>query len=261
MNILVLEASGNEVALAAIEIEDDIFRSSRTDFRPDDAKVRVVWSSDDVRSLSRELTRQIDEILRSARWKMSDVNAIAVGLGPGSWTSLRVVLATCKTLAQARDWNIVGVPSFDGIARAAWNSCLVKSSTRSDETRIVVASNSRADEIYCKIFRVRDEFWQVEQGERVLKPHDLRAEMSAFSRVLVSGEAANELAHGANQKFDAVFVSVEETTLHLGLLAMQRLARHESDDALTLQPLYVALSAAERNLAQREANKHSANVA
>lgn len=255
MNILVLEASGAEVALAAIEIDDAVFRASQTAFSPDDARVRVVWSSNDVRSLSRELTSRLDGILTDARWKMSDVHAIAVGLGPGSWTSLRVVLATAKTLAQVRNWQIVGVPSFDGVAHAAWHACDNTSSTRcaqsiGEEAAIVVVSQSRADEIYSKVFRVRDAKWQIEQCERVQTAESLREEIRSMSDVFVTGEAASSLLDGTLNATLAP-VSVEETALQIGLLAARRLANDDGDDALTLQPLYVGLSAAERNLAQK----------
>ncbi len=282
MNILVIEASGNEVALAAIEIDDALFvgaiGNAPRDFQLDDARVRVVWSSDDVRSMSRELVVRIDQTLRDADWQMSDVQAVAVGLGPGSWTSLRVVLATAKTLAQTCDWKIVGVPSFDAIARAAWQqfqfqhkdlvdgnsdaTSSTRSSTRCEENAlIVVVSNSRAGEIYSKIFRVCDREIGVERREIVQSREQLYDEIGALTSVpllvLWAGEAPaatlNCWQGGHNDNALAAFlISAEETALHIGLIAAVRLVQNQSDDALTLQPLYVAQSAAERNLAQHD---------
>ena len=261
MNILVIEASGARAAVAALEVSKfDLTNENELI----DAKVRAVWSSDDVRSLSRELVLRIAETLNSARWTLNDVGALAVGLGPGSWTSLRVVLATCKTLAQALDWKIVGVPSFDGIARAAYDSLQSQashetSSTRNAETLIAVVSASRANEIYSKIFRVQNENWSVEQEERVQSDEELRHQLQSASggagQILVAGEAAHDFCKDNFSRTFApsfstpVFVDVENAALHLGVLAARRLSRGQSDDALTLQPLYVSLSAAERNLA------------
>ncbi len=253
MNILVVEASGARVALAAFEI------SGASDAVAD-LKVRAVWSSDDVRALSRELAWRLAQLLENAGWTMSDVAALAVGLGPGSWTSLRVVLATCKTLAQARDWKLIGMPSFDGIARAAWEQCQSEaahalSSTRTEDALIAVVAPSRAGEIYSKTFRACAENWTVEQGERVGSSEALREEIDTEKLVVVTGEASRETVkswgHSTSPQLLPIFVDVEDAALHIGLLAAQRLSRGDSDDPLTLQPLYVALSAAERNLAAK----------
>ena len=48
------------------------------------------------------LLEQIDEVLAQAGVGLDDVTALAVGTGPGSFTGLRVGLATVKTIAYAR---------------------------------------------------------------------------------------------------------------------------------------------------------------
>ena len=47
------------------------------------------------------------------------MTALAVGTGPGSFTGLRVGLATAKTIAYARGLPLLGVPSSDALRRAA----------------------------------------------------------------------------------------------------------------------------------------------
>jgi tRNA threonylcarbamoyl adenosine modification protein YeaZ len=62
---------------------------------------------------------QIDEVLGAAGCSLADIGALAVGTGPGSFTGLRVGLATAKTIAYARDVPIVGVLSADALRLAA----------------------------------------------------------------------------------------------------------------------------------------------
>ena len=61
---------------------------------------------------------QIDEVLALAGRTLDDVDALAVGTGPGSFTGLRVGLATLKTVAYARELPLVGVMSSDALRLA-----------------------------------------------------------------------------------------------------------------------------------------------
>jgi tRNA threonylcarbamoyl adenosine modification protein YeaZ len=65
------------------------------------------------------LLEQVDEVLAAAGVTLADVGVLAVGTGPGSFTGLRVGLATAKTLAYAGRRRLVGVPSSDALRRAA----------------------------------------------------------------------------------------------------------------------------------------------
>jgi tRNA threonylcarbamoyl adenosine modification protein YeaZ len=64
------------------------------------------------------LLEQIQEVLDEAGAQRADIRAIGVGTGPGSFTGLRVGLATAKTLAYALSVPIVGIATSDALARA-----------------------------------------------------------------------------------------------------------------------------------------------
>lgn len=61
---------------------------------------------------------QIDEVLRQAEVAAGDVDAVAVGIGPGAFTGLRVGLATARALGLALDIPVYGVSTLDVIAYA-----------------------------------------------------------------------------------------------------------------------------------------------
>ncbi len=59
------------------------------------------------------------ELLESAGLKFADVDRIAVGVGPGGFTGLRIGVSTARALAQAADAEIVGVSTLHALAMAA----------------------------------------------------------------------------------------------------------------------------------------------
>jgi tRNA threonylcarbamoyladenosine biosynthesis protein TsaB len=63
-----------------------------------------------------ELAPQIAMMMRRVEVKTGDLESVAVALGPGSYTGLRIGLALAKGLALSRGLKIMGVPTFDVIA-------------------------------------------------------------------------------------------------------------------------------------------------
>lgn len=67
--------------------------------------------------LSRLITPAIQRVIAALNWKIDDIDYFAVGLGPGSFTGVRVGLATIKGLAWSLNKPIVGISSLDILAR------------------------------------------------------------------------------------------------------------------------------------------------
>lgn len=85
----------------------------------------------------------IDMLLRNAGINKSEINCIAISIGPGSFTGLRIGLATAKGLAMGLNVPLVGVPTLDALA---WN---VPYSTY----QICTVLDARKKEVYTALFR------------------------------------------------------------------------------------------------------------
>jgi tRNA threonylcarbamoyladenosine biosynthesis protein TsaB len=66
-----------------------------------------------------DLALVVDELLRTVGWEPTSLTAVVVGLGPGSYTGLRVGLASAKALAYAVGCRFFGVETFAAIATRA----------------------------------------------------------------------------------------------------------------------------------------------
>jgi len=65
------------------------------------------------------LLADIDELLRQAGLEPVDVDALAVGTGPGSFTGVRIGLSTARGLALALDLPVAGISTLDALAAGA----------------------------------------------------------------------------------------------------------------------------------------------
>ena len=236
MNVLGIEGSGSALALAALDEA-----SGETP--------RAQFCSQETRQLSRLLIESLDGTLMRAEWKIGSVEALCVGIGPGSWTSLRIVLSMVKTLAQTRAIPLAGIATFEAAARAA--------STR-DELILTLAP-SRANEHYARLFFAQDGALETLFPEIVGAPQEIAARVLSETQKRGSlllccvGEMPRASLDWLMETLARDFSRVNEIAIEppelarqIALLGAQKVARGEADDPLILLPIYVAPSAAER---------------
>lgn len=92
---------------------------------------------------SRRLITAIDWLLTQARTDWSMIDGIGVGLGPGSFTGLRIGMATAKGLAAASHKPLIGVCTLDSLAAACHSS-----------RSICVVLDARKREVYTSFYRL-----------------------------------------------------------------------------------------------------------
>jgi len=90
---------------------------------------------------------EIDKMLDSAGVKFSQIDGFAIGLGPGSFTSLRVGLATVKAFAMSSAKPVVGIPTLDIIASGVSEGAY-------DE--ICVLNDARRGKFYSCLYTLKD---------------------------------------------------------------------------------------------------------
>lgn len=93
---------------------------------------------------SRRLLGSIDWLLQTTAMSISKIAALAVGTGPGSFTGLRIGMASAKGLCHGRGLPLIGISSLDAVA----------ASVRSEDL-ICVAMDARKKEVYCCFYRSR----------------------------------------------------------------------------------------------------------
>jgi tRNA threonylcarbamoyladenosine biosynthesis protein TsaB len=174
-----------------------------------------------------QLLEQVDEALAAADAGLRDVTALAVGTGPGSFTGLRVGLATAKTIAYVRGLPIVGVASTDALRRAALAA--------GAPAGVAIVLPAGAHDHYLA---------RAGETASLIAPGDLEG---AIGRKPVATVDADPLGAEAARLGAAAVAGLADALL---ALARERLAVHSTDEPATLVPAYVALPRGVRQAAE-----------
>ena len=192
------------------------------------------------------LAPQIDFVCRQARVELSDLGAVAVDVGPGLFTGLRVGIATALAIAHALNLPMVGVSSLDLLAfPARWTSRL-----------IVTALDARRGELFTSLFRRVPGGIQRVRDESVCTADELVAELRFLDEpILLVGDGGLRYA----DSFEEVRrVELAEQGLAypsaraLVQLAHARAMREEFVRPWDLGPVYLRKPDAEINWSTRE---------
>ena len=144
--------------------------------RPGTADVRVLAVGDHLcrRMSNVELTTTALDLLSQADKTMADVDAVLVGRGPGSFTGVRIGIATAKGLACGLGCPLHGASTLDAVAWRAWLA-----GTRG---LVAVADDAMRGEVYPGIYQLDDNGPHRTFGrETVLKAEACASEWAARS--------------------------------------------------------------------------------
>jgi tRNA threonylcarbamoyladenosine biosynthesis protein TsaB len=104
------------------------------------------------RQHAERLVPMIEEVCAASGCPLDSVDAVAVDVGPGLFTGLRVGVATAKALAQARGLGIIGLSSLDVLAAAAAGRALAAGLDRVE--MVVPVVDARRGEVFTAAYRM-----------------------------------------------------------------------------------------------------------
>ncbi len=126
---------------------------------------------------SNVLPKLVEEMLGRLGKGPRDLDAVVVGLGPGSFTGLRISLATAKGLCWAAQVPLVGASSLAAMALAAVPDV-------EEGTLLVPCLDARKGEVYAGFYRRRGPGVEILEPEAALKPEALLARVGSQPSVV-----------------------------------------------------------------------------
>ena len=178
------------------------------------------------------LIASIDWLLNEAGLALNDINALAISIGPGSFTGLRIGAATWKGLALARDLPLVAVPTLDALTRNAYFL----------DATVCAVLDARMKEVYGAWFQSGNGVILRLSSDQALPPGKLIEGVKGPSIFFGSGairyrrqivEALGERALFPPEEIMGARAST------VGRLALKKFLAGEVDDLASLEPLYI----------------------
>ncbi len=191
------------------------------------------------------LAPMIASVSRQAAVDLTEIGAVAVDLGPGLFTGLRVGISTAKALAYALQVPMIGVTSLD----------LLAFPLRYSDRLIAAVIDARRGEVYCALYRQVPGGVQRVSEPGVSAPGDLVSELLAHrDEVLLVGDGVLTYADLFADLQRAELADAGQAYPNAGALvqlAHSRALREEFVPHWELQPLYLRQPDAEINWTTR----------
>lgn len=201
---------------------------------------------------SQTLMQMIINTLDNSATKLCDIDKIAVAVGPGSFTGLRIGISAVKGLAAPGNTPCIPVSTLDGMAETfTGQDCVV-----------CAVMDARCNQFYNALFEIKDGEIARLCDDRALLGDELKTELATIScdkKIIVCGDGAN-LFYKSVLDMPNVTLAPEfskyQSAVGIGLFAYKNNDTAKTVSPEELLPLYLRLPQAERELkAKTEAKK------
>ena len=181
------------------------------------------------KSHSAYLTIICETLLSQCGLQLSDMDAFAVGMGPGSYTGLRIGVSTIKGYCYALDKPLIAVNSLEGMAKALEGN--------GHEGKLLCPMiDARRMEVYCLFYQ---------NGKTIINTNNEIIESDTFSeqlereQVLFFGDGAMKCKDLLSHP-NALFIDQMNTSAHgVGLVAFEKFKLKQFEDLAYFEPFYL----------------------
>ncbi len=182
----------------------------------------------DSKTHSENLMPLIDKLFKETNMQLSDVNAIACSIGPGSFTGIRIGIATVKAMAEVFKLPVLGITSLETLAEIESTSTIVS------------LIDARNNQVYCGIFG---------NGELLADDiHQIIEKLKKYDSIQFVGNGAILHKELLEKELNNVSFSNQnvQSAYSLGKCAYKKFQSGDIKNADTILPLYLRPSQAER---------------
>jgi len=180
---------------------------------------------------SENITSSIDWLLRTLYIRRDELQGIAVSIGPGSFTSLRVGVVTAKFFAYALNLQIIGVSSLEVLA----------SNVPCTDKKICTLIDAKQNEVYSSVFKYHNGTVKRIKGETIQTIENLCKSLN--EKTIFVGDAVPVYKDILNKHMGDLTIIAGESfnnpkSSHCAFIGYSKLKEGIEDDPMTLTPNY-----------------------
>ena len=184
---------------------------------------------------SEKLLTMVDDVLLEAAVLLNDVDAIAVSIGPGSFTGLRIGLSTAKGLAMARQKPIIAVPTLDALANEYY-----RSSSKNSAGIVCPMIDAKRDEVYYCFYEVNAAGINRRSDYTIESITQVGGRAGRYDTVVFVGDGVLKMEKMPGLKVGhRCFPEIVCDPGSVGIIAEQEGKKLSAEVISTLEPLYI----------------------
>lgn len=190
---------------------------------------------------SETLLPMIKEVMDG--YDFNQLDAVAITAGPGSFTGIRIGVATVKGIAFNSDIPCISVSTLEAIAY----------NFTEKNTVVCAVMDARRMQFYNALFEIKNGAVTRLTPDRAISIDDLRKELAQFDNVIIAGDGAQLCYNNIN--LDNASLADEDKRYQNGIGVARAAQNKEKISASALMPVYLRLSQAERELKLKKESK------
>lgn len=208
----------------------------------EDCNVLLEKHTDDEKTHSQNLMPLVDSLFKETNLSLNDINLLSCCLGPGSFTGIRIGIATIKAFADAKNIPVVGVSSLESLA---YNI--------SEPGLIVSLIDAKNNNVYYSLFSFNGSVYTQIGDYKSDNIQNILNSLSIYDNPLIfvgDGAVTHESIIQKHIK-QPVFAKDSEntqTSISIGKSAYNKFQNGVYGDSNTILPMYLKKSQAERQL-------------
>lgn len=184
------------------------------------------------RTHTQRILPMVDELLQKAEIQLSDVDFLAFGRGPGSFTGVRVGVSVAQGLAMGANLPVVAVSNLKAMAEEAYQTL--------NAEKVIALIDARMNEVYFAQFTRQGNEWIEIVPEQVCSPEKAISQMQADENTVVVGTGWAAYSQFSEQNLPLV---ISEITLpsaqYMLSLAEVEIKKGNTQSALEIEPVYL----------------------
>ncbi|MCE6989194.1 tRNA (adenosine(37)-N6)-threonylcarbamoyltransferase complex dimerization subunit type 1 TsaB [Dyadobacter sp. CY323] len=183
------------------------------------------------KSSSSMLTTLVKSAVEQAGYQLSDLDAVAVAKGPGSYTGLRVGVSTAKGLCYALEKPLIAINTLEAMS--------LQLSPIFKRHLLCPMIDARRMEVYTAVFDDQNQF--VQQTQAVILNEESFADLLKDHPIVFFGDGAVKCKSLLGSHSNAIFseVDIYPSARTIGELARSAFSRNEFVDVPTFEPYYL----------------------
>ncbi len=213
--------TATDYGAAGLSLDDNIIASQESESQKEHASF---------------LQPAIAQLMKQAGKSLCDIDALSVTIGPGSYTGLRVGLASAKGLCYALGKPLITVNTLQVMALAAIQTYTATYKGSNQSPLFCPMIDARRMEVFTALYDI--ECLEKSMPEALIIDENIFSSQLSDNQIIFSGNGSNKVA-AVVQHPNITIITTQHNITHLAVLALKKFQLHQFTDVAYCEPLYL----------------------